>query len=84
MRLTHEQAAVLEKIAGRSGMDVWFAVDGNGMVHDRENHYRFMKTAEAVSLIHEGMTSYKACRLTKKDIKIFEALLAETNGLAAV
>lgn len=54
MRLTTEQAAVLEKIAKRSGMDCWFAVDDNGLVHDRENHYRFMKTAEAVTLIHEG------------------------------
>ena len=81
MRLTTEQAAVLEKIAKRSGMDCWFAVDDNGLVHDRENHYRFMKTAEAVTLIHEGMTSYKDCRLTKMEIKVFEALL-ESVGKA--
>lgn len=62
-------------------MDCWFAVDDNGLVHDRENHYRFMKTAEAVTLIHEGMTSYKDCRLTKKEIKVFEALL-ESVGKA--
>jgi hypothetical protein len=79
MRLTNEQAAVLEKIASCSGMDTWFAVDRNGLVHDRENHYRFMNTKEAVSLIHEGMTSYKDYRLTKKDIKIFEALLETIN-----
>lgn len=79
MRLTNEQAAVLEKIAQRSGMDTWFAVDANGLVHDRENHYRFMKTEDAVSLIHEGMTSYKDYRLTKKDIKVFEALLETIN-----
>lgn len=60
---------------------LWFAVDDNGLVHDRENHYRFMKTAEAVTLIHEGMTSYKDCRLTKKEIKVFEALL-ESVGKA--
>lgn len=40
-----------------------------------------MKTAEAVTLIHEGMTSYKDCRLTKKEIKVFEALL-ESVGKA--
>jgi hypothetical protein len=60
-------------------MDVWFAVDANGMVHDRENGYRFMKTKEAVNLIHEGMTSYKDYRLTKKDIKVFEDLLKNVN-----
>lgn len=79
MRLTNEQAAVLEKIAKRSGMDAWFAVDANGLVHDRENHYRFMKIKEAVNLIREGMTSYKDYRLTKKDIKVFEALLETIN-----
>lgn len=79
MRLTKEQAAVLEKIAKRSGMDAWFAVDENGQVYDRENGYRFMKTKEAVKLIHEGMTSYKDYRLTKKDIKTFEALLETVN-----
>lgn len=79
MKLTNEQAAVLEKIAARSGMDVWFSVDANGMVHDRENYYRFMKTKEAVNLIHEGMTSYKDYRLTRKDIKIFEAILKTVN-----
>lgn len=79
MRLSEPQAAVLLKIADRSGMDVWFAVDANGMVHDRENGYRFMKTKEAVNLIHEGMTSYKDYRLTKKDIKVFEDLLKNVN-----
>lgn len=79
MKLTNEQAAVLEKIAVRSGMDVWFSVDANGMVHDRENHWRFMKTKDAVNLIHEGITSYKDYRLTKKDVKIFETLLETVN-----
>lgn len=75
MRLSNTQAAVLEKIAQRSGMDAWFAVDANGMIHDRENHYRFIKTKEAVRLLYEGMTSYKDYRLTKKDIKVLEDLL---------
>ena len=75
MRLSNIQAAVLEKIAQRSGMDAWFAVDANGMIHDRENHYRFIKTKEAVRLLCEGMTSYKDYRLTKKDIKVLEDLL---------
>lgn len=75
MKLSDTQAAVLEKIAKQSGMDAWFAVDANGMIHDRENHYRFMKTKEAVQLLCEGMTSYKDYRLTKKDIKVLENLL---------
>lgn len=79
MKLTNEQSEVLKKIAKRSGMDAWFAVDKNGMIHNRENHHRFMKTKEAVNLIHEGMTSYKDYRLIKKDIKIFETLLEAVN-----
>lgn len=79
MKLSVPQAAVLEKIAKKSGMETWFAVDANGMVHDRENGYRFMKTKEAVRLLQEGMTSYKDYRLTKKEIKVFEELLESIN-----
>lgn len=79
MKLTNEQAAVLMKIAKRSGMDIWFTVDKNGMVHDRENHYRFMRTKMAINLIHSGITSYKNYHLTKKDIRIFETLFETVN-----
>lgn len=80
MKLTNEQAAVLRKIIKRSRLAVWLVVDRNGMVHDRANHYRFMKTRDAVDAVYEHMTDYKDCRLTKKDIKIFETLLKTVGG----
>lgn len=79
MKLEDKQSAVLEKIAGQSGMDCWLFIDKNNNVHDRENHNRFMSPKEAVKLIAEGMTCYKDYRLTRAEIKVFKDLVSMAN-----
>ena len=86
IRLTHEECDVLYKIAVRSKMDSWFAIEGyeeefdNGeiIIYDRvfdlENNRR-VTLRYGVGMLDQGMTGFKDYDLKVKEINTYIGIL---------
>ena len=79
MRLTNEEANVLDLIATRSKMDCWFFLGedklGRIYFYDLEEGSRRRPLKDGISDLAEGMTGYTNYSLTEEEIKVFEGIL---------
>jgi hypothetical protein len=84
LALTSKEVDVLYKIAEKSGMDIWFAIEGltekdgtkSDWVLDCENN-RHVTLRYGVGLLQEGMSFYSDYDMDEKEIKVFERLIAK-------
>ncbi|MCR0531829.1 hypothetical protein MKC55_21000 [[Clostridium] innocuum] len=76
MKLTVEQANVLDKIAEKSGMDCWFAIsDDLTCIHDIEAK-RNISLRYGIGILNQGTTDLiKDYGLTEHEVKVYHDLL---------
>ena len=78
MRLTNEEANVLDVIATRSGMECWFFLkqdkNGRDYFYDIEEGRR-RPLKDGVFELADGMTGYADYSLTEEEIETFEGIL---------
>ena len=76
MKLTVEQANVLDKIAEKSGMDCWFSItDDLTAIHDVEAN-RNITLRYGIGILNQGVTDLvKDYGLNEHEVKVYHDLL---------
>lgn len=75
LKLSKQEINVLEKIARRSKMDTWFAIDDFGKAIDLEN--TDTKENDVIKTLIEGVTEYDIEELTPSERLILLSLLGK-------
>lgn len=75
IKLTIEEANMLDHLTHDTKMDCWFWIDGNLRVRDLENGKRFMSISEAVLLIDDGITDINDYSLSEQEKNCYRQLI---------
>jgi len=75
VKLTIQEANMLDHLTHDTKMDCWFWINENLDVCDLENNNQIMDTAEAVLTVDDGITDIHDYSLTPEEIQCYEQLL---------
>lgn len=75
VKLTVEEANMLDVLTHRTKMDCWFWIDDDLNVRDLEEDEKLMDTKEAVLMVDDGITNINDYGLTAEQISCYNNLI---------